>query len=195
MASVTRASALKAPFQRQVISMPEWPVMRVIRSTAEAKGEQVKNDPQHLDAAHALIRDAALCRHSYVIAIGGGALLDLAGYAAATAHRGVRLIRVPTTVLSQDDSAVGVKNGVNAYGKKNYFGTFAAPFAVLNDPPSGTHKAGSAHHRRPDGGGWVWAGVAVVLLAAAAVALWLVLGSTPGKTTPTQPATKTKSGR
>jgi 3-dehydroquinate synthase len=96
-------------------------------------GEQVKNDPRHLDAAHALIRDAALCRHSYVIAIGGGALLDLAGYAAATAHRGVRLIRVPTTVLSQDDSALGVKNGVNAYGKKNYFGTFAAPFAVLND--------------------------------------------------------------
>jgi 3-dehydroquinate synthase len=96
-------------------------------------GEQVKNDPQHLDAVHALIRDAALCRHSYVIAIGGGALLDLAGYAAATAHRGIRLIRVPTTVLSQDDSAIGVKNGVNAYGKKNYFGTFAPPFAVLND--------------------------------------------------------------
>ncbi len=96
-------------------------------------GEQVKNDPQHLDAVHALIRDAALCRHSYVIAIGGGALLDLAGYAAATAHRGIRLIRVPTTVLSQDDSAVGVKNGVNAYGKKNYFGTFAPPCAVLND--------------------------------------------------------------
>jgi 3-dehydroquinate synthase len=96
-------------------------------------GEPVKNDARHLDAVHALIRDAALCRHSYVIAIGGGALLDLAGYAAATAHRGIRLIRVPTTVLSQDDSAVGVKNGVNAYGKKNYFGTFAPPAAVLND--------------------------------------------------------------
>lgn len=96
-------------------------------------GEAVKNDAAHLDAIHALIRDAALCRHSYVIAIGGGALLDVAGYAAATAHRGIRLIRVPTTVLSQDDSAVGVKNGVNAYGKKNYFGTFAPPAAVLND--------------------------------------------------------------
>ena len=55
------------------------------------------------------------------------------GYAAATAHRGVRLIRVPTTVLAQDDSAVGVKNGVNAFGKKNYLGTFAPPFAVIND--------------------------------------------------------------
>ena len=60
-------------------------------------------------------------------------MLDAVGYAAATAHRGVRLIRVPTTVLSQDDSAVGVKNGVNAFGKKNYLGTFAPPFAVIND--------------------------------------------------------------
>jgi 3-dehydroquinate synthase len=45
----------------------------------------------------------------------------------------VRLIRVPTTVLSQDDSAVGVKNGVNAFGKKNFVGSFAPPHAVLND--------------------------------------------------------------
>ncbi|MEO8481653.1 MAG: 3-dehydroquinate synthase [Acidobacteriota bacterium] len=96
-------------------------------------GEAAKNDPAHLEAVHALIHDAALCRHSYVIAIGGGAILDVVGYAAATAHRGIRLIRVPTTVLSQDDSAVGVKNGVNAFGKKNYFGSFAPPFAVLND--------------------------------------------------------------
>ncbi len=79
------------------------------------------------------INAAALCRHSYLIAVGGGAVLDVAGFAAATAHRGVRLIRVPTTVLSQDDSAVGVKNGVNAFGKKNYLGTFAPPFAVIND--------------------------------------------------------------
>ena len=55
------------------------------------------------------------------------------GYAAATAHRGVRLVRVPTTTLSQDDSAVGVKNGINAFGKKNFVGTFAPPHAVLND--------------------------------------------------------------
>jgi 3-dehydroquinate synthase len=96
-------------------------------------GELVKNDSQYLEAAHRHIHTAGLCRHSYVIAIGGGALLDMAGYAAATAHRGIRLIRVPTTVLSQDDSAVGIKNGVNAFGLKNYFGTFAAPVAVLND--------------------------------------------------------------
>jgi 3-dehydroquinate synthase len=96
-------------------------------------GEAVKNDARHVDAIHHAINDAGLCRHSYVIAIGGGAVLDAAGYAAATAHRGIRLIRVPTTVLAQDDSAMGVKNGINAFGKKNYLGTFAPPFAVVND--------------------------------------------------------------
>jgi 3-dehydroquinate synthase len=68
-----------------------------------------------------------------VIVVGGGALLDMAGLATATAHRGVRLIRVPTTTLSQADSGVGVKNGINAFGKKNFIGTFAPPFAVIND--------------------------------------------------------------
>ena len=62
-----------------------------------------------------------------------GAVLDVTGYAAAMAHRGIRLIRFPTTVLAQDDSAVGVKNGINAFGQKNYLGTFTPPFAVVND--------------------------------------------------------------
>jgi 3-dehydroquinate synthase len=96
-------------------------------------GEGVKNDASHVEAIHRAIHNAGLCRHSYVVAIGGGAVLDAVGYAAATAHRGIRLIRVPTTVLAQDDSAMGVKNGVNAFGKKNYLGTFAPPFAVIND--------------------------------------------------------------
>jgi 3-dehydroquinate synthase len=61
-------------------------------------------------------------------------VLDAVGYAAATTHRGVRLIRMPTTVLSQNDSGVGVKNGINAFGSKNFLGTFAPPFAVINDP-------------------------------------------------------------
>jgi 3-dehydroquinate synthase len=96
-------------------------------------GEQAKNDSRTLAHIVDAIHRASLCRHSYVAAIGGGAVLDAAGYAAATVHRGVRLIRIPTTVLSQDDSAVGVKNGINAYGQKNYLGTFAPPFAVIND--------------------------------------------------------------
>ena len=96
-------------------------------------GEQIKEDRRHADRIIEAINAASLCRHSYVIAVGGGAVLDAAGFAAATAHRGVRLVRVPTTVLSQDDSAVGVKNGINAFGKKNYLGTFSPPFAVIND--------------------------------------------------------------
>jgi len=72
-------------------------------------------------------------RHSYVVAIGGGAMLDVVGYAAATLHRGVRLVRMPTTVLAQNDAGVGVKNGINAFGAKNFLGTFAAPYAVIND--------------------------------------------------------------
>ena len=60
-------------------------------------------------------------------------MLDVAGLAAATAHRGVRHVRIPTTTLSQCDSGVGVKNGINAFGKKNFIGTFAPPLAVIND--------------------------------------------------------------
>ena len=97
-------------------------------------GESIKNDRRHVDRILEAINAASLCRHSYLVAVGGGAVLDAAGFAAATAHRGIRLIRVPTTVLSQDDSAMGVKNGINAFGKKNYLGTFAPPFAVINDP-------------------------------------------------------------
>jgi len=68
-----------------------------------------------------------------LIAVGGGALLDAAGFAAATAHRGIRHVRIPTTNLSQADSGIGVKNGINAFGKKNFIGTFAPPHAVIND--------------------------------------------------------------
>ena len=96
-------------------------------------GEAAKNDPQLIKKIHRVIDQVGLCRHSYVLAIGGGAVVDMVGYAAATAHRGVRLIRIPTTVLAQNDSGVGVKNGINAFSKKNFLGTCAPPFAVLND--------------------------------------------------------------
>ena len=96
-------------------------------------GEAAKNNPRLVEEIHQLIDNAGICRHSYIVAVGGGAVLDLVGYAAATAHRGIRLIRIPTTVLAQNDSAVGVKNGINAFGKKNFLGSFAPPYAVLND--------------------------------------------------------------
>jgi 3-dehydroquinate synthase len=96
-------------------------------------GERTKNSYFHVSEIQSEIDRYHIDRHSYVIAIGGGALLDMAGLAAATAHRGVRHIRIPTTTLSQADSGVGVKNGINAFGKKNFIGTFAPPFAVVND--------------------------------------------------------------
>lgn len=96
-------------------------------------GEAVKNDPSALCALQSQVHAYAMDRQSFVVIVGGGALLDMAGYAAATVHRGLRVVRVPTTVLAQSDSGVGVKNGINAFGKKNFLGTFAPPFAVLND--------------------------------------------------------------
>src|SRR3954470_21827964 len=96
-------------------------------------GERVKNSYFHVSDIQSHIDRYHIDRHSYLIAIGGGALLDLVGLAAATAHRGVRHVRIPTTTLGQDDSGVGVKNGINAFGKKNFIGTFAVPFAVIND--------------------------------------------------------------
>ncbi|MCV9933944.1 3-dehydroquinate synthase [Flavobacterium sp. LS1R47] len=96
-------------------------------------GEDVKNSSEYIEAVLELINNNKIDRHSFLIAIGGGAVLDAVGYAAAIAHRGVRLIRIPTTVLSQNDSGVGVKNSMNYFGKKNFLGTFAPPYAVLND--------------------------------------------------------------
>ncbi|HVI48107.1 MAG TPA: 3-dehydroquinate synthase [Chitinophaga sp.] len=96
-------------------------------------GEGIKNDLPLLFELVDAIDKYGIDRHSYVIGIGGGSLLDLVGFAAAISHRGVKHIRIPTTVLSQNDSGVGVKNGVNYKGKKNFLGAFAPPAAVFND--------------------------------------------------------------
>ena len=98
-----------------------------------AGGEHCKNDLRHALQLVGRMNDARLDRQSFIVAIGGGAVLDTVSFAAAITHRGVRVVRLPTTVLSQGDSGVGVKNGINYFGKKNFMGTFAAPFAVIND--------------------------------------------------------------
>jgi 3-dehydroquinate synthase len=96
-------------------------------------GERIKVDLHFIEQMQQALFEHHVDRHSFVIGIGGGAVLDAVGLVAATTHRGVRHIRVPTTVLAQNDSGVGVKNGVNLNGVKNFVGTFAPPFAVLND--------------------------------------------------------------
>ena len=95
-------------------------------------GEACKNDLRYAESVMRQLLELRMDRQSYVLAIGGGAVLDAIGFAAALVHRGLRLIRVPTTVLGQNDAGVGVKNAVNYLGK-NALGTFAPPFAVLND--------------------------------------------------------------
>ena len=74
-----------------------------------------------------------LDRHCYVIAVGGGSMLDMVGFAASIVHRGLRLVRMPTTTLAQNDAGIGVKNGLDVDGFKNLIGTFSPPFAVIND--------------------------------------------------------------
>lgn len=96
-------------------------------------GETAKNDLKYFDTIVAAVNTHGIDRHSYIAAIGGGSVLDVAGYAAAVSHRGIKHIRIPTTVLSQSDSGVGVKNGVNFFNKKNFLGTFAPAVAVFND--------------------------------------------------------------
>lgn len=96
-------------------------------------GEACKNDPALIDQMLEVFHREDLDRRSYIVVIGGGAVLDAVGYAASIAHRGIRLVRLPTTTLAQADSGVGVKTAVNWFGKKNWKGTFAVPWAVIND--------------------------------------------------------------
>lgn len=96
-------------------------------------GEIVKNNTRYFDQVVEAVNIYRIDRHSYIAAIGGGAVLDMVGYAAAVSHRGIGHIRIPTTVLSQNDSGIGVKNGINYLAKKNFLGTFAPPLAVFND--------------------------------------------------------------
>lgn len=96
-------------------------------------GEAVKNDVHLIERMLKVFNHYDLDRRSYVVVIGGGAVLDAVGFAVAIAHRGLRLVRLPTTTLAQADSGVGVKNSINLFSKKNWLGTFAVPWGVIND--------------------------------------------------------------
>jgi 3-dehydroquinate synthase len=96
-------------------------------------GETIKTDLGGIRNVMHEISRWGLCRHSYVVAVGGGAVLDAVGFCASLVHRGLRMVRIPTTVLAQNDAGIGVKTGIDTDGGKNTAGTFAPPFAVLND--------------------------------------------------------------
>ncbi len=122
------AEAVRAYFDAHSAHMP-----RVVAVETCAGGERAKEDMRVVERVIELVERERIDRKSLVFAIGGGAMLDAVGLGAATAHRGVRLVRMPTTTLAQDDAAMGVKNGVNRFGKKNFVGAFAAPYAVVCD--------------------------------------------------------------
>lgn len=117
---------LYASLHRDIVDLIRPPV--ILRG-----GEACKNGFDQVEKLHLLVRETGFCRHSCIVAVGGGAFLDAVGFAAATAHRGIRLLRMPTTTLSQNDAGVGVKNGINACGRKNFVGTFAPPCGVVAD--------------------------------------------------------------
>lgn len=96
-------------------------------------GEPIKNDYRKLMELVDVMLEYKLCRQSFVIVIGGGAVIDAVGLATSLVHRGLRLVRMPTTTLAQNDAGVGVKNAMNLHGGKNTIGTFAPPWAVIND--------------------------------------------------------------
>jgi 3-dehydroquinate synthetase len=96
-------------------------------------GERGKTLAELERAATALLR-AGCTRHSLVVAIGGGAVTDAAGFLAATFMRGVGWIAVPTTLLAMVDAAIGGKTAVNLPQAKNAVGAFHPPAAVLADP-------------------------------------------------------------
>lgn len=112
--------------QAETVNLVRDPIM-------VAGGEEVKNTDDAVETVLRQINEANLDRRSYIVAVGGGAMLDAVGYAAAIAHRGIRLVRLPTTTLAQADSGVGVKNAINYFEKKNWIGTFAVPWGVIND--------------------------------------------------------------
>lgn len=95
-------------------------------------GEPSKNLSVVEDINRQMLR-AGLDRKAFLIALGGGVIGDLAGFAASIFLRGIPFIQIPTTVLSQVDSSVGGKTGVNTPEGKNLIGTFAQPSLVIAD--------------------------------------------------------------
>jgi 3-dehydroquinate synthase len=105
---------------------PEVP--RVLIADAEARKNR-----RTLDLLHDALLDAGLGRDGLVVAVGGGVVGDVAGFAAATYMRGVDWIAVPTTLLSMVDSSIGGKVGINHTRAKNLIGAFHQPRAVVAD--------------------------------------------------------------
>ncbi|MGI9016425.1 MAG: 3-dehydroquinate synthase [Euzebya sp.] len=115
---VVQASLERAGLAVEIIRVPD--------------GEQAKSTETLIALWHRLAT-IPLQRDDVVVAVGGGVVGDLAGFAAATYARGVALVQVPTTLLAQVDSAIGGKTGINLAEGKNLIGAFHQPIAVISD--------------------------------------------------------------
>jgi 3-dehydroquinate synthase len=113
-----RASLEAAGFRVVLVPLPD--------------GEGFKNSAT-LNLIYDALVDASLDRGSFIVALGGGVIGDMAGFAAASYLRGIPFIQVPTTLLSQVDSSVGGKTGINHPRGKNLIGAFYQPKGVLID--------------------------------------------------------------
>ena len=95
-------------------------------------GEKYKSSDQYLEIL-GFMAEKSYGRDSLVVAIGGGVTGDIAGFAASTYMRGIKLIQIPTTLLAAVDSSIGGKTGINLINKKNIVGTFYQPEFVITD--------------------------------------------------------------
>ena len=141
-----RAAGIKAGTKVLVVTNPvvEQQYGATALSSLKAAGFEASSlvieagEDQKTPATVALIHDAAferrLERGSLIVALGGGVVGDMAGFAAATWLRGIAVVQVPTTLLAMVDAAIGGKTGVNHPGGKNLIGAFHQPRLVLIDP-------------------------------------------------------------
>jgi 3-dehydroquinate synthase len=116
---IIASDLLKAGYDLRVAVVPAGEKSKSLSMVARIYGEMA---------------EAGLDRHGCVLALGGGVIGDLAGFAAATWLRGIDVIQIPTTLLAMVDSAIGGKTGVNLPIGKNLVGAFHQPRAVLADP-------------------------------------------------------------
>jgi 3-dehydroquinate synthase len=115
--------AVKASFEKAALPFGE---------AVLPAGESTKSFSHLTDLCNAML-DQRLERGDIVVALGGGVIGDLAGFAASIVKRGVRLVQIPTTLLAQVDSSIGGKTGINTRHGKNLIGTFHQPALVLID--------------------------------------------------------------
>ncbi len=121
-------SGVPSEYAERVAAQCKSPIIKTI-----PEGEKSKQIDTYKDVLQTLV-DNGFTRTDCVVAVGGGVVGDLAGFAAATYMRGIDFYNVPTTVLSQVDSSIGGKTAIDFGGYKNIVGAFYPPRAVLIDP-------------------------------------------------------------